>query len=61
MTTTLAAVRAELASAARYPTQEARLLKAIIVAIDAYLTFKRWQTAVEHVQRINHREGLRIR
>lgn len=34
-----------------------RLNRAIITAIDAYLTFKKWQNVSEHVARVNGREG----
>lgn len=57
MTATLTTIRAELAAAACYPTQEARLIRAIVAAIDAYLTFKQLQRIREHVARVNGREG----
>lgn len=59
MTTQLLTLRAELASAARYPTAESRLLRAIVVAIDAYLAYRKWQMVAEHVQALNSRERQR--
>lgn len=59
MTTQLIALRSELASVARYPTAESRLLRAIVIAIDAYLNYRKWQLVAEHVHRVNGREGQR--